>query len=57
MKDVVKGAGFAVLGAYNSTANDHPEETWVPPKGSPVAATNAASPGNAERRVHLWCQI
>jgi nitrite reductase (NO-forming) len=47
MKDVVKGGAFAVLGANNSTANDHPEGTWVPPKGSPVAAANATAPGNA----------
>ncbi|HEU4444924.1 MAG TPA: hypothetical protein VFR94_09635 [Nitrososphaeraceae archaeon] len=47
MKDVVKGGAFAVLGANNSTANDHPEGTWVPPKGSPVAAGPSASPGNA----------
>ena len=46
MKDVVKGGAFAVLGANNSTANDHPEGTWVPPKGSPVAAGNPASAGN-----------
>jgi hypothetical protein len=32
LKDVVKGAGFGVPGAINSTANDHLEETWVPPK-------------------------
>jgi nitrite reductase (NO-forming) len=47
MKDVVKGGAFAVLGANNSTANDHPEGTWVPPKGSPVAAGPSVSPGNA----------
>jgi nitrite reductase (NO-forming) len=46
MKDVVKGGAFAVLGANNSTATDHPEGTWVPPKGSPVAAGNPASAGN-----------
>jgi nitrite reductase (NO-forming) len=47
MTDVVKGGALAVLGANNSTATDHPEGTWVPPKGSPVAAGNATSPGNA----------
>jgi nitrite reductase (NO-forming) len=47
MKDVVKGGAFAVLAANNSTATDHPEGTWVPPKGSPVAAANATGPGNA----------
>lgn len=46
MKDVVKGAAFAVLGANNSTATDHPEGTWVPPKGSSVVAGNATSSGN-----------
>jgi nitrite reductase (NO-forming) len=46
MKDVVKGGAFAVLGANNSTATDHPEGTWVPPKGSPVAAGNPANAGN-----------
>jgi hypothetical protein len=34
MVDVVKGAAFVVLAADNSTATDHPEGTWVPPKGS-----------------------
>jgi nitrite reductase (NO-forming) len=46
MKDVVKGGAFAVLGANNSTATDHPEGTWVPPKGSSVVAGNATSGGN-----------
>jgi nitrite reductase (NO-forming) len=47
MTDVVKGGAIAVLAANNSTATDHPVGTWVPPKGSPVAAGNATSPGNA----------
>ncbi len=34
MNDVVKGAAFAVLATPDATANDHPEGTWVPPKGS-----------------------
>ena len=34
MVDVVKGAAFVVVAADNSTATDHPEGTWVPPKGS-----------------------
>jgi hypothetical protein len=46
MKDVVKGGAFAILGANNSTATDHPERTWVPPKGSSVAAGNATNTGN-----------
>jgi nitrite reductase (NO-forming) len=45
MKDVVKGAAFAVLGANNSTATDHPEGTWVPPKGSSVVAGNSTDVG------------
>jgi nitrite reductase (NO-forming) len=45
MKDVVKGAAFAVLGANNSTATDHPEGTWVPPKGSSVVAGNTTDVG------------
>jgi nitrite reductase (NO-forming) len=28
MTDVVKGGAVAVLGANNSTTNDHPEGTW-----------------------------
>ncbi len=52
MKDVVKGAAFAVLAAQNSTATDHPTGTWVPPKDNPTAAGNswagnATSAGNA----------
>jgi nitrite reductase (NO-forming) len=43
MKDVVKGGAFAVLGANNSTATDHPPGTWVAPKGSPIVAGNATS--------------
>ena len=46
MRDVVKGGAFAVLAANNSTANDHPEGTWVPPKGSAVVAGNATTSGN-----------
>jgi nitrite reductase (NO-forming) len=45
MKDVVKGGAFAVLGANNSTATDHPEGTWVPPKGSSVVAGNTTDVG------------
>ena len=43
MADVVKGGAVAVLAANNSTATDHPESTWVPPKGSPVAAGNTTA--------------
>jgi nitrite reductase (NO-forming) len=34
MKDVVKGAAFAVVAMDNSTATDHPTGTCVAPKGS-----------------------
>jgi nitrite reductase (NO-forming) len=34
MNDVVKGAAFAVLATPEATDDDHPEGTWVPPKGS-----------------------
>jgi nitrite reductase (NO-forming) len=47
MTDVVKGGAVAVLAANNSTASDHPAGTWVPPKGSPVAAASPTNPGNA----------
>jgi nitrite reductase (NO-forming) len=43
MADVVKGGAFAVLAANNSTATDHPEGTWVAPKGSSIAAGNATA--------------
>src|SRR5688572_29228747 len=36
MNDVLKGGAFAVLAVNNSTATDHPEGTWVPPRGSSV---------------------
>jgi nitrite reductase (NO-forming) len=39
---VVKGGAFAVLAADNSTATDHPPGTWVPPKGSDIAAPPAS---------------
>ena len=41
----LKVAAFAVLGANNSTATDHPEGTWVPPKGSSVVAGNSTETG------------
>jgi nitrite reductase (NO-forming) len=34
MVDVVKGAALVIVASDNSTATDHPEGTWVPPKGS-----------------------
>src|SRR5918998_1385777 len=51
MNDVVKGAAFAVLATPESTPEDHPAGTMVPPRGSPLVssptpigptATNAA---------------
>ena len=38
MQNVLKGGGFAILAADNSTANDQPLHTCVPPKGSPTPA-------------------
>ncbi|MFL6492799.1 MAG: plastocyanin/azurin family copper-binding protein [Nitrososphaera sp.] len=51
MNDVLKGGAFAVLATPDSTANDHPAGTMVPPKGSdmvsgPPMAANATA-GNA----------
>jgi hypothetical protein len=40
MVDTVKGAAFVVVAADNSTATDHPEGTWVPPKGSEYVGGN-----------------
>src|SRR5215210_4548427 len=51
MNDVLKGAAFAVLATPDSTPDDHPAGTMVPPKGSemvsgPPMAANATA-GNA----------
>jgi len=51
MNDVLKGGALAVLATPDSTANDHPAGTMVPPKGSdmvsgPPMAANATA-GNA----------
>src|SRR5215212_1204751 len=51
MNDVLKGGAFAVLATPDSTPNDHPAGTMVPPKGSdmvsgPPMAANATA-GNA----------
>jgi nitrite reductase (NO-forming) len=51
MNDVVKGAAFAVLATPESTPDDHPAGTMVPPRGSdmvsgPPAMANATA-GNA----------
>ena len=44
MKDVIKGAAFAVVAMDNSTATDHPTGTCVAPKGS-ESVTCSAGPG------------
>jgi nitrite reductase (NO-forming) len=52
MNDVVKGAAFAVLATNNSTATDHPQGTWVPPKGSETAAgPSVGTPPSAGTQV------
>jgi nitrite reductase (NO-forming) len=38
MKDVLKGGAFIVQATSASTDTDHPIGTWVPPRGSPIAA-------------------
>ncbi|HJU35066.1 MAG TPA: multicopper oxidase domain-containing protein, partial [Nitrososphaera sp.] len=48
MNDVVKGAAFAVLATPDSTPDDHPPGTMVPPRGSsmvtgPTAMANATA--------------
>jgi nitrite reductase (NO-forming) len=52
MNDVLKGGAFAVLATPESTPEDHPAGTMVPPRGSPLVssptpigptATNAAN--------------
>jgi nitrite reductase (NO-forming) len=51
MNDVLKGAAFAVLATPDSTPDDHPDGTMVPPKGSsmvsgpPFAAANQTAGG------------
>jgi nitrite reductase (NO-forming) len=39
MAHVLKGGAFIVNANNSSTENDHPAGTWVPPKGSPLAAS------------------
>jgi plastocyanin len=51
MNDVLKGGAFAVLATPESTPDDHPAGTMVPPRGSPLVsgppfAANATA-GNA----------
>ena len=38
MNDVLKGAAFAVLATPDSTPDDHPAGTMVPPRGSPMVS-------------------
>jgi nitrite reductase (NO-forming) len=38
MNDVLKGAAFAVLATPESTPDDHPAGTMVPPRGSPMVS-------------------
>jgi nitrite reductase (NO-forming) len=51
MNNVLKGGAFAVLATPDSTPDDHPAGTFVPPKGSPLASgppmTANATAGNA----------
>jgi plastocyanin len=50
MKDVVKGAAFAIVAMENSTATDHPTGTCVAPKGSEsvVCTEQSASASGSE---------
>jgi hypothetical protein len=48
MNDVLKGGAFAVLATPDSTPDDHPQGTMVPPRGSdmvtgPPMTTNATA--------------
>ncbi|MFL6474406.1 MAG: plastocyanin/azurin family copper-binding protein [Nitrososphaera sp.] len=47
MNDVLKGAAFAVLATPNSSAEDHPAGTMVPPKGSDMVSGPPFTAGNA----------
>jgi nitrite reductase (NO-forming) len=51
MNNVLKGGAFAVLATPNATDTDHPQGTWVPPRGSdlvsgPSMVANATTGGN-----------
>ncbi|MCI0557677.1 MAG: multicopper oxidase domain-containing protein [Nitrososphaera sp.] len=60
MNDVLRGGALAVLATENASATDHPEGTWVPPRGSettsgptmiteaPQNATGATAPEEPE---------
>jgi nitrite reductase (NO-forming) len=43
MDDVLKGAAFAVLATPESTPDDHPAGTMVPPRGSPMVSGPSAN--------------
>jgi nitrite reductase (NO-forming) len=47
MNDVVKGAAFAVVATEDSTDDDHPEGTWVPPRGSSEVSGPSMMTGTA----------
>jgi nitrite reductase (NO-forming) len=51
MNDVVKGGAFAVLATPDATDDDHPEGTWVPPKGSDVASGPSMVTGTSAANV------
>jgi nitrite reductase (NO-forming) len=38
MSHMLKGGAFEVLSTNNSTDNDHPQGTWVPPRGSQMVS-------------------
>jgi nitrite reductase (NO-forming) len=47
MNDVLKGGAFAVLATPESTPDDHPAGTMVPPRGSPLVSGPPATAANA----------
>ena len=47
MNDVLKGGAFAVLATPNSSAEDHPAGTMVPPRGSDMVSGPPFTAGNA----------
>src|SRR5918995_449831 len=49
--DVLKGAAFAVLATPESTADDHPAGTMVPPRGSPMVSGPPAMANVTEAEV------
>src|SRR5215207_85083 len=51
MNDVLKGGAFAVLATPDSTADDHPAGTMVPPRGSPMVSGPPAMANVTEAEV------